>query len=107
MKIVDIEPIIKYMDNLEHNEPYGLNSVELEKMIRNAPIVNLKKDNRLNEIIVSQEYADQYGQGAELEKIYFMLRDISTTLAMFYDEIFEHKDDDDNIDDMLNNWRFP
>jgi hypothetical protein len=106
MKIVDIEPIIKYMDDPEHNEPYGLNSVELEKMIRNAPIANLKKDNRLNEVIVSQEYADQYGQGAELEKIYIMLRDISTTLAMFYDEMFEHKDDD-NIDDMLNDWRFP
>lgn len=61
---------------------------------------------RLNEVTASQEYADQYGQGAELEKIYFMLRDISTTLAMFYDEIFEHEDDS-NINDMLNDWRFP
>jgi hypothetical protein len=61
---------------------------------------------RLNDVTVSQEYADQYGQGAELEKIYFMLRDISTTLAMFYDEIFEHEDDG-NINDMLNDWRFP
>ena len=61
---------------------------------------------RLNDVTVSQEYADQYGQGAELEKIYFMLRDISTTLAMFYDEIFEHEDDS-NINDMLNDWRFP
>ena len=61
---------------------------------------------RLNDVTASQEYADQYGQGAELEKIYFMLRDISTTLAMFYDEIFEHEDDS-NINDMLNDWRFP
>jgi hypothetical protein len=72
---------------------------------------------RLNDVTASQEYADQYGQGAELEKIYFMLRDISTTLAMFYDNIYNPEPyiafekgeecNDNNVDDMLKNWRFP
>lgn len=64
---------------------------------------------RLNDVTASQEYADQYGQGAELEKIYLMLRDISETLAMFYDETY-NKDEEinnGNVDDMLKDWRFP
>lgn len=62
---------------------------------------------RLNEVIESQDYADQWGQGTELERIYFMLKDISTTLAMFYDKIDDINNHASPVADMLKNWRFP
>lgn len=40
MRLIDIEPIIEYMNDPEHNEPYGLDSVKLERMIRDAPVIN-------------------------------------------------------------------
>ena len=56
---------------------------------------------RLNEVIESQDYADQWGQGAELERIYFMLKDISTTLAMLYDN------KNNNANKLSQDWRLP
>ena len=70
---------------------------------------------RLNDVTLTDEYIDAYVNDYDLQKIYLVLRDISETLAMFYDNIYNKNEetDNDNMDDMLKNWnrtvtlRFP
>ena len=40
-RYIDIEPILEWCDNPEVFEPYGVNSVELEKKIRQAPSIDI------------------------------------------------------------------
>jgi len=40
-RYIDIEPILEWCDNPEVFEPYGVNSVELERKIRQAPSINI------------------------------------------------------------------
>ena len=40
-RYIDIEPILEWCDNPEVFEPYGVNSVELERKIRQAPSVDI------------------------------------------------------------------
>lgn len=64
---------------------------------------------RLNDVTLKDEYIDAYVNDYDLQKIYLVLRDISETLAMFYDNIY-NKDEEinnDNVDGMLKNWKFP
>lgn len=64
---------------------------------------------RLNDVTLTDEYIDAYVNDYDLQKIYLVLRDISETLAMFYDNIY-NKDkeiNNDNVDGMLKNWKFP
>ena len=64
---------------------------------------------RLNDVTLTDEYIDAYVNDYDLQKIYLVLRDISETLAMFYDNIY-NKDkeiNDSNVDNMLKNWKFP
>lgn len=64
---------------------------------------------RLNDVTLTEEYIDAYVNDYDLQKIYLVLRDISETLAMFYDNIY-NKDEEinnDSVDDMLKNWKFP
>lgn len=64
---------------------------------------------RLNDVTLTDEYIDGYVNDYDLQKIYLVLRDISETLAMFYDNIY-NKDEEinnDNVDGMLKNWKFP
>lgn len=65
--------------------------------------------NRLNDVTLTEEYIDTYVNDYDLQKIYLVLRDISETLAMFYDNIYnkDEETDNDNVDDMLKNWKFP
>ena len=87
------------------NKPGISNLLEIYSILANKPISELEAQyDGQGYGVFKSDLAELLG--AELEKIYFMLRDISTTLAMFYDEIFEHEDDG-NINDMLNDWRFP
>lgn len=64
---------------------------------------------RLNDVTLTDEYIDAYVNDYDLQKIYLVLRDISETLAMFYDNIYNKNEetDNDNMDDMLKNWKFP
>ena len=64
---------------------------------------------RLNDVTLTDEYIDAYVNDYDLQKIYLVLRDISETLAMFYDNIYNKNEeiDNDNVDDMLKNWKFP
>lgn len=64
---------------------------------------------RLNDVTLTDEYIDAYVNDYDLQKIYLVLRDISETLAMFYDNIYnkDEETDNDNVDDMLKNWKFP
>lgn len=64
---------------------------------------------RLNDVTLTDEYIDAYINDYDLQKIYLVLRDISETLAMFYDNIYnkDEETDNDNVDDMLKNWKFP
>ena len=64
---------------------------------------------RLNDVTLTEEYIDGYVNDYDLQKIYLVLRDISETLAMFYDNIYNKDEEvnDNNVDDMLKNWRFP
>ena len=38
---IDIEPILEWCDNPEVFEPYGVNPVELERKIRQAPSMDI------------------------------------------------------------------
>jgi hypothetical protein len=40
-RYIDIEPILEWCDNPEVFEPYGVNSVELERKIRQAPSIEI------------------------------------------------------------------
>ena len=40
-RYIDIEPILEWCDNPEVFEPYGVNSVELERKIRQAPSIDI------------------------------------------------------------------
>ena len=40
-RYIDIEPILEWCDNPEVFEPYGVNSVELERKIRQAPSLEI------------------------------------------------------------------
>ena len=40
-RYIDIEPILEWCDNPEVFEPYGVNSVELERKIRKAPSIDI------------------------------------------------------------------
>jgi hypothetical protein len=40
-RYIDIEPILEWCDNPEVFEPYGVNSVELEREIRQAPSIDI------------------------------------------------------------------
>lgn len=64
---------------------------------------------RLNDVTLTEEYIDAYVNDYDLQKIYLVLRDISETLAMFYDNIYnkDEETNDDSVDDMLKNWKFP
>lgn len=64
---------------------------------------------RLNDVTLTEEYVDAYVNDYDLQKIYLVLRDISETLAMFYDNIYNKNEetDNDDVDDMLKNWKFP
>lgn len=64
---------------------------------------------RLNDVTLTDEYIDAYVNDYDLQKIYLVLRDISETLAMFYDNIYnkDEETDNDNVGDMLKNWKFP
>ena len=64
---------------------------------------------RLNDVTLTEEYIDTYVNDYDLQKIYLVLRDISETLAMFYDNIYNKDEeiDNDDVDDMLKNWKFP
>lgn len=64
---------------------------------------------RLNDVTLTDEYIDAYVNDYDLQKIYLVLRDISETLAMFYDNIYnkDEETNDDSVDDMLKNWKFP
>jgi hypothetical protein len=64
---------------------------------------------RLNDVTLTDEYIDAYVNDYDLQKIYLVLRDISETLAMFYDNIYnkDEKINNDNVDGMLKNWKFP
>lgn len=64
---------------------------------------------RLNDVILTEEYIDGYVNDYDLQKIYLVLRDISETLAMFYDNIYnkDEETNNDDVDDMLKNWKFP
>lgn len=64
---------------------------------------------RLNDVTLTDEYIDAYVNDYDLQKIYLVLRDISETLAMFYDNIYnkDEKTNNDNVDGMLKNWKFP
>lgn len=64
---------------------------------------------RLNDVTLTEEYIDTYVNDYDLQKIYLVLRDISETLAMFYDNIYNKNEeiDNDDVDDMLKNWKFP
>ena len=64
---------------------------------------------RLNDVTLTEEYIDAYVNDYDLQKIYLVLRDISETLAMFYDNIYnkDEKTNNDNVDGMLKNWKFP
>ncbi len=64
---------------------------------------------RLNDVTLTEEYIDAYVNDYDLQKIYLVLRDISETLAMFYDNIYNKNEETDNndVDDMLKNWKFP
>lgn len=64
---------------------------------------------RLNDVTLTEEYIDGYVNDYDLQKIYLVLRDISETLAMFYDNIYnkDEETDNDDVDDMLKNWKFP
>ena len=64
---------------------------------------------RLNDVTLTEEYIDGYVNDYDLQKIYLVLRDISETLAMFYDNIYnkDEKTNNDNVDGMLKNWKFP
>jgi hypothetical protein len=46
---------------------------------------------RLNDVTLTDEYIDAYVNDYDLQKIYLVLRDISETLAMFYDNIYSPK----------------
>ena len=64
---------------------------------------------RLDDVTLTEEYIDGYVNDYDLQKIYLVLRDISETLAMFYDNIYNKNEetDNNNMDDMLKNWKFP
>lgn len=64
---------------------------------------------RLNDVTLTDEYIDAYVNDYDLQKIYLVLRDISETLAMFYDNIYNKDEEinDSNVDNMLKNWKFP
>lgn len=64
---------------------------------------------RLNDVTLTEEYIDGYVNDYDLQKIYLVLRDISETLAMFYDNIYnkDEETNNDDVDDMLKNWKFP
>lgn len=64
---------------------------------------------RLNDVTLTEEYIDGYVNDYDLQKIYLVLRDISETLAMFYDNIYNKDEEinDSNVDNMLKNWKFP
>lgn len=64
---------------------------------------------RLNDVTLTEEYIDGYVNDYDLQKIYLVLRDISETLAMFYDNIYnkDEETNNDNVDGMLKNWKFP
>ena len=64
---------------------------------------------RLNDVTLTDEYIDAYVNDYDLQKIYLVLRDISETLAMFYDNIYnkDEETNDGNVDNMLKNWKFP
>jgi len=64
---------------------------------------------RLNDVTLTDEYIDAYVNDYDLQKIYLVLRDISETLAMFYDNIYnkDEETNDSNVDNMLKNWKFP
>lgn len=64
---------------------------------------------RLNDVTLTDEYIDAYVNDYDLQKIYLVLRDISETLAMFYDNIYtkDKEINNDNVDGMLKNWKFP
>jgi len=40
-RYIDIEPILEWCDNPEVFEPYGVNSVKLERKIRQAPSIEI------------------------------------------------------------------
>ena len=40
-RYIDIEPILEWCDNPEVFEPYGVNSVELERKIRQTPSIDI------------------------------------------------------------------
>ena len=46
---------------------------------------------RLNDVTLTEEYIDAYVNDYDLQKIYLVLRDISETLAMLYDDIHSPK----------------
>lgn len=64
---------------------------------------------RLNDVTLTDEYIDAYVNDYDLQKIYLVLRDISETLAMFYDNIYnkDKETNNSNVDGMLKNWKFP
>lgn len=44
MRLIDAEPIEAWMSDYENSEPYGLDAVKLEGMIREAPTIEPKHD---------------------------------------------------------------
>ena len=44
MRLIDAEPIEAWMSDYENSEPYGLDAVKLERMIREAPTIEPKQE---------------------------------------------------------------